>query len=158
MSDSENSKDFTLYQSGDEKVLQTFSDFASDFANCVVSQEWHEAFQYLAPWLQKKMSPDDLRLAIEERLFEINHYWNIENLIYPSSYSVDYNPCSLAQLKEPMSWRKPRQFDNELTEENFRKWMVIQFLPDENDPRTEMDAWFDFWLVIADVKPENRFF
>lgn len=84
----------------------------------------------------------------------MNEVWEIEELIYPADFTISRNSSTLKSLKEPMSWCEPRNFSDELTDEDFRQWMVIQFLPDEDDARTEMDAWFDFWLAVAEVKGE----
>ena len=129
---------------------------AEDFAKSIVAQDFTAAHQFLASWLQAEMSPDDLKAAIEERLWEMNGHWELEELIYPADFMVSWNSSTLDSLKEVRDWREPRQFSDELTTENFRQWMVIQFMPDENDERTEIDAWFDFWFVVAEVNGELK--
>jgi hypothetical protein len=154
--DNKNSTDFEIYQSPEEKLLETYQAFAAEFASQIVAQDLNSAHQFLAPWLQKEISPDELKAAFEKELWRMNGYWDIEELIYPAGFSIGYNTCSLASLKEDEDWREPRKFSTELTDENFRKWMVLQFLPAEDDPRTEMDGWFDFWFVVAEVNSELK--
>ncbi|MBX7175076.1 MAG: hypothetical protein K1X72_29130 [Pyrinomonadaceae bacterium] len=142
------------------KELKTAEDFkslhqfATDFAKLIVYQEWHGAYLMLAPWIRKEISPDDLRLVFEKELWEMNREWKIYELIYPADFEISYNHCSLSDLKEKSDWREPRLISKELNENNFRLWMVIKFLTDENDERTEFDAWFDFWLIISESNAE----
>lgn len=139
-----------------DKQQKLYESFAADFAKKVVAQDFTAAHQFLAPWLQKEMSPDDLRTKFEAELWEMNGYWEIEELIYPADFSVSWNSSTLESLKEPMSWRETRKFSDELTDKNFRQWMVIEFLPDEDDARIEFDGWFDFWLVVAEINGELK--
>jgi hypothetical protein len=129
-----------------------YESFATDFAAKIVTQDFSAAHQFLAPWLQAEISPGDLKAAIDHRLWEMNEVWEIEELIYPAEFSVSWNSSTFQSLKEPMSWREPRNFSDELNDENFRQWMIIQFLPDDNDERVELDAWFDFWFVLIEFE------
>jgi hypothetical protein len=139
-----------------ENQQKNYENFASRFAKTIVAGDFTTAHQYLAPWLQAEMSSAELKAAIEERLLDMNGYWELEELIYPAEFSVDGNGSTIESLKETMSWREPRRFSDELTRENFRQWMVIQFMPDENDERIEFDAWFDLWFVVAEVDEELK--
>lgn len=133
-----------------------YEEFARDFANSLVSQDFPRTHQFFAPWLQKEFSPVDFKNIVETNLQEMNEVWEIDEIIYPTDFSVSSNSCSLSDLKKLEGWRGPKNFSDELTDDNFRRWMVIQFLPDEDDERIEFDAWFDFWFVLAEVNNELR--
>lgn len=135
---------------------EIYRKFAQDFAKTIVSQDIGKVHQYFAPWLQKVLSPDDFKTSLESELWATNEVWELKELIYPADFSVSNNSCSLDDLKKPESWRQPRKFPDELTDENFRQWMVIQFLPDEDDERIEFDAWFDFWFALAEINDELK--
>jgi len=151
-----NSVEFELIKTKVKNLRELYHAFASDFARTILTLDFISAHQYLAPWLQKEISADDLQAKFEARLWEMNEIWGIEQLIYPADFSVDFNPCNLMDLKKIYDWRESRNFSDELTDENFRQWMVIQFMPDENDERIELDAWFDFWFVVAEVTNELK--
>lgn len=124
---------------------------AARFAQTVIDEDFDAAHKFFAPWLQREISPAGFRAVIEERLREMNEVWDIEELIFPDDFSVSRNNSTLADLTEPMSWREPRRISDQVTNENFRQWMVIQFLPAENDERIEFDGWFDFWFILVET-------
>lgn len=133
-----------------------YESFANNFAKTIITQNFTAAYQMLAPWLQTEMPQDDLRAEFENELLTMNDYWDIEELIYPADFKVSSNSSSLADLQAERNWREPRKFSDELTNENFRQWMVIQFLPDEDDERIEFDGWFDFWMVVAEISGQLK--
>ena len=135
---------------------ENYQQFAAAFAQTIVSQNFSAAQQFLAPWLQKKISSEDLQAEFAAKLWEMNEVWEIKELIYPADFSVSWNISNLESLKEDKGWREPRKFSDELTDENFRQWMVIQFLPDEADERIEFDAWFDFWFAVCEINGELK--
>ena len=137
-------------------MKEEYTDFAARFAQAIVDEDFQMAHACFAPWLQKEISPDDFRAAVEKWLWEINEVWEIEELIFPDEFSVSYNSSTLESLKQPMSWREPRRISEEVTDENFRKWMVIHFMPDELDERVELDGWFDFWFILVEIGGELR--
>ncbi len=135
---------------------EEYKEFAVKFANTITREDFTAAHKFLAPWLQKEISETDFRGVIEKWLLEINEIWGIEELIFPVEFEIDGNSSDLASLKETMSWREPRKFSNDVTDENFRQWLVIKFLPAENDPRVELDGWFDFWFALVETDGELR--
>ncbi|GEM_PF-5011490 len=93
---------------------------------------------------------------VEKWLWEINEIWEIEELIFPDEFSVSYNNSTLESLREESDWREPRKISAEVTEENFRQWVVINFMPDGRDERVELDGWFDFWFILVETGGELR--
>ena len=152
-----NSPTNSLPEAGsEEKSLTAEKALAAEFARQVSAEDFVSAHRCLAPWLQAEISPAGLRQAFENELREMNGYWDLDELIFPAAYSVSWNSSTLESLKEPMSWREPRKMSERITSENFRRWMVIEFLPDENDERIEFDGWFDFWCVVVEVGDELK--
>lgn len=137
-------------------MKEEYKEFAAEFAQTIIREDFAAAHKFLAPWLQNEMSEVDFRRVFEKWLLEINEIWEIEELIFPDEFEISHNISSLEFLREKESWRKPRNISNEVTDENFRQWMVIQFLPDENDSRVELDGWFDFWFILVETGGEFR--
>lgn len=137
-------------------MKEEFEKLASNFAKAIIAEDFDSAHAHFASWLKEEVSPEDLQSAIEAWLLEINKVWGIEELIYPADFSIGGNSSLLKSLKENYDWREPRKFSPELTDENFRQWMFIQFLPDENDERVDLDAWLDFWMAVAEENSELK--
>jgi hypothetical protein len=148
--------DFPPEPNSEERALAAEKEFAAEFARQIIAEDFVSAHRFLTPWLQAEISPARLREAFENELREMNGYWDLDELIFPANYSVSWNSSTLDSLKEPMSWREPRSLSDMITRENFRRWMVIEFLPDENDERVEFDGWFDFWCVIVEADGELK--
>jgi hypothetical protein len=137
-------------------MKEEYKEFAQKFAQTMVDEDFKAAHAFFAPWLQKEISPENFRAQIEKWLREINEVWCIEELIFPDAFDIDGNSSTLSSLKEKESWREPRKFSDEVTEENFRRWMVIEFLPGAADERIELDGWFDFWFALIETGGELR--
>lgn len=139
-----------------EKMKEEYKEFADKFARTITREDFDAAHKAFAPWLQTEIPAAEFRAAVEKWLWEINEIWEIEELIFPDEFTVSHNSCSLEDLKEDPGWRAPRKIPGEVTAENFRQWMVIQFMPDEADERVELDGWFDFWFILVETGGELR--
>lgn len=137
-------------------MKEEYENFAARFARAVIAEDFAAAHACLAPWLQKDLSPAGLRAVFEKELWSMNEVWEIAELIFPADFQVDGNQSTLADLKEDQDWREPRKISPETTDENFRQWLSIEFLPDEQDERIEFDGWFDFWCVLVESNGELR--
>jgi flavodoxin len=137
-------------------MKEEYREFAEQFAQAIVDEDFQMAHACFAPWLQKEIPPDRFRAQIEKWLWEINEVWEIQELIFPDEFSVSYNSSTLESLKQDSDWRKPRRISEEITDENFRQWMVIHFMPDELDERVELDGWVDFWFMLVETGGELR--
>jgi hypothetical protein len=137
-------------------MKEEYAEFAARFARTIVDADFDAAHKFFAPWLQTEIPATDFRGAIEKWLREMNEIWEIEELIFPAGFSIDGNSSDLASLREECDWRAPRKISANVTAENFRQWMVIQFLPDERDARVELDGWFDFWFILVETGGELR--
>ena len=137
-------------------MREEYKEFAIKFAKTICEKDFAAAHNFLAPWIQNEISPNDLRVAIEKWLLEMNEIWGIEELIFPAEFEIDGNSSDLSGLKEERDWREPRNISDKITDENFRQWMVIEFLPNENDSRIELDGWFDFWFILVETDGELR--
>ena len=137
-------------------MKEEYEKFAAGFAQTIVDEDFDAAHKYFAPWLQNEISAADFRGTIEDWLREMNDVWEIDELIFPDEFAVSSNSSSLESLKEKESWRAPRNISDEVTAENFRQWMVIEFMPDEEDERVELDGWFDFWFALVETGGQLR--
>lgn len=137
-----------------------YQQFADAFAQSIIRLDYSAAHKMLAPWLQDEMTPERLRLFVETELKEVAAGFDLEEIVYPKAYRTDGNSCSLDDLLREQhshvtSRRSNESVPAEVTEENFRKWMAIQFTPAPED-EMDVDAWFDFWMMIVEVDGEYR--
>ncbi|HEX8891304.1 MAG TPA: hypothetical protein VF779_19305 [Pyrinomonadaceae bacterium] len=138
---------------------EAYKQFADAFAHSILRLDFSAAHKMLAPWLKDEITPERLRLFVETELKEVAAGFDLEEIIYPKAYHADGNSCSLDDLRSARSYitsrRSNESIPTEVTEENFRKWMVIQFTP-APEGELEMDAWFDFWMMLVEVGGEYR--
>ena len=105
------------------------------------------------------MGAEEFRDELDKEAEDMAHEWEMETTPYPSDFTVDWNPLAISELREHDSpeyayGRPYKRIPDEITEANFRKWMVIQFLPDE-DAGIEFDAFYDFWFMLVEI--DGRF-
>lgn len=136
---------------------EDYRQFADTFAQNIVRQDYSAAHEMLAPWLQPEITPERLRQFVETELKEVGEGFDIEEIIYPKTYEVSGNSSSVADLLEERSYitsrRSSESLPPEITEENFRKWLVIQFMPAPEE-ELELDAWLDWWMALVELDGE----
>src|SRR5215213_7904231 len=132
-------------------MKKEYEEFAARFAGAIVAEDFEAAHNFFASWLQTEVSAADFRALVEKWLREMNETWEIEELIFPAEFTVSHNGSALEDLKQESDWREPRKISDKVTDENFRQWMVIQFMPGERDKRVELDGWFDFWFILVET-------
>ena len=124
------------------------------FARAIIAKDYAAARACFAEWLKRQVSEDRLRAAIEKQLGEISEAAELDRVIYPEDFSLDGNSCTLETIREDRSElygiEPVCEVSPEMTEANFRCWMVIQFLPAE-DAEIDVDAWMDFWTAVVEV-------
>jgi hypothetical protein len=140
-------------------VEEAYQQFADAFADSIVRLDYSAAHKMLAPWLQDEITPERLRQFVETELKEVAAGFDLEEIIYPKAYQTDGNSSSLDDLRKDRSYVTSRRSNEsvpaEVTAENFRKWMAIQFTPAPED-ELDVDAWFDFWMMLVEVDGEYR--
>jgi hypothetical protein len=129
--------------------------FGGKFAQAVIAQDYEQAWSYLAPWLQTTYTPDKLQGAVQKQIAEICEGFEMEPVAAPGAFQLDGNSLSLPQLRETVESTRewmPEQppIPDEVTEANFKKWAVIEFMPSPEE-ESEVDAWMDFWFSIVEV-------
>ena len=136
---------------------QPYRQFAHTFATRIIESDFAGAHKLLAPWLMQSVTPDQIRAMIKKEVQEVAEANELEGEMHPTSYEIDSNSCSLSDLKEIPSYREPRQISDQINEETYRKWMVIQFQPSEAEQdELGIDAWLDWWMMLVDVEGELR--
>src|ERR1051325_6532771 len=134
-----------------------YREFAQTFATRIIESDFIGAHQLLAPWLQQTMTAEQIREVIQKQIQEVAEANELEGEFHPSHFEIDSNSCKLDDLKGEMSYREPRPIPNEVTAENFRQWMVIQFMPNhEEQDELGIDAWLDWWMILVEVEGEYR--
>jgi hypothetical protein len=120
---------------------KAFEEVADQFAQKIVSGEFEPAREYLAPWLRNSISAAQLETIIRE-----GH----KELPPPAQFDIDGNSCGLEDLEVDEHSPPTRPLPPEITDQNYRKWMVIQFKPDP-EQETGYDACFDLWMALVEV-------
>lgn len=108
----------------------------------IVNRDFVAAHACCAPWLQGQLSPEDIEHMIDAVL---------EGLEYPPDHwSADEGLADLADLREPDPYSPPTgRLAGEITEDNFRGWCSIQFVP-ADEHHDEQNVCFDLWLVAVE--------
>jgi hypothetical protein len=154
-----------------------YKQFADRFAQAVVARDYDKAHAMLADWLQPTVSAAKLQEMIEKEIREVCEANEIEEAVYPTDWEVDGNNSTLESLREERSYISVRNsgwlgeqkanysaqgdmvkpIAEEFTAGLFRKWLCIQFMPDE-DAQDELgiDAFLDFWMAVAEVNGEYQ--
>jgi hypothetical protein len=132
-----------------------YLEFGESFAKLVIERDFDGAVGLFAPWLQNDVAPEDFRNELDGEVAAMAREWEMETPANPGDFDVDWNPLSLAELREydtpEHSYGRPyKPIPAEVTEADFRKWMVIQFMPAE-DSGVEFDAFYDFWFMLVET-------
>ncbi len=114
---------------------------AGDFARKIINRDYRGARELLAPWLRDALSEADLKSVIEDASKE---------LPFPGAFSLDSNSCTLDDLEVDPYSPPTKPLPPQITPENFRQWMVIEFKPDP-ELETGYDACFDLWMALVDL-------
>jgi hypothetical protein len=135
------------------ELKKSHRDFAGRFARAIIAKDYAAAHRMLAPWLQRSLTPARLAEVIEAEVKEIADINEIGADVHPKTYQIDSNICTLEDLKGFRSYAEDRIIAPEVTDENFRKWMVIQFQPSE-DEELDVDAYLDWWMILVEQDGE----
>jgi hypothetical protein len=121
---------------------EAFQEIGSRFARSIIGHDLESARSCLAPWLSSKFSAEQMDAVLQPRY---------EDMPSPAVFTLDGNSSTLADL-EPTEGGVPTvPLPSEITGENFRKWMVIEFHPDPKQ-ETGFDACFDLWMAVVSVE------
>lgn len=136
-------------------INEQYREFAAGFARAVIAKDFTSAHRMLAAWLRPSVTAEGLARLIEEKVAEIAEANELEGELHPGSYEIDWNISSLQDLRGMPSYAEPRTIPAEVTEENYRQWMVIQFQPKE-DEDLDIDAYLDFWIIVVEEGGEHK--
>jgi hypothetical protein len=120
---------------------KAFEEVGAQFAERIIRREFEPARDLLAPWLRGAINAEQLEAVVRE---------GCGPLPAPGEFELDGNSCMLEDLEVDEFSPPTRPLPPEITNENFRKWMVIQFKPDPAQ-ETGYDACFDLWMALVDV-------
>ena len=124
--------------------------FADGFAAAVVARDFDRAHGCLASWLGRTVSADELRRIVEDEVHVTAEAAGAPPDVFPATYEIGWNASTLASLREPRSYALVRAIAEEVTDENFRQWMKVQFQPGLDEDGLDIDAYFDLWMVVVD--------
>ena len=113
------------------------------FATAVMADDYTQAHQQLAPWLQSSIAPDVLRETVLSRISTAAQALATAGPLIPVDYRLHITEWTLDDVRGPN-----RELPAEITDDNFHAWACIQFVADESTGR---DSWFDYWCVLVDT-------
>jgi hypothetical protein len=118
-------------------------DLCNALGKCVVERNFTAAQPLFAPWLRATLSPATLQRMVDAQNEELEHP--------PCAWSLGEGILTVADLRTPDPYGPPSQpIAREITQENFRGWLRIQFVPDP-EVHDEQNVCFDLWLVAVQV-------
>ncbi|HEX6790615.1 MAG TPA: hypothetical protein VF247_04825 [Candidatus Krumholzibacteria bacterium] len=104
-------------------------------AKRVVERNFSGAHALFAPWLQQKMTPADIERMVDGA-----------GGVSVQQWTLDEGFLEVGDLVASA---------REITDENYRGWLCIQFEPGAGD-RARQDASFDLWLAAVEVEGDYR--
>lgn len=137
------------------ELKKSYRDFAEQFAEAIIAKDYAAAHRMLAPWLGRSITPARLAEMIEAEVKETADVNELDGDLHPRSYEIDSNICTLEDLKSPRSYAEDRSIPPEVTDNNFRQWMVIQFQPSEEE-ELDIDAYVDWWMILVEEDGEYK--
>jgi hypothetical protein len=154
-----------------------YKQFAAEFAAAVCAKDYQAAQGMLAPWLQQTIAPAKLQEMIEREIREVCEAAELEEPAYPEAWDIDGNSSTLESLRDPSSFISTRNsgwlhgegqgysgagdivkpIAADVTAENFRQWLCIQFMPNEDaQGDLDIDAFVDFWMALVEVNGQYK--
>lgn len=127
---------------------QSVLDFVKNFAQQIIHRDFVPAHHFLAPWLKETISPDTLQTEIDLEIQATLEACGEREECQPQAFEIDWNSSLLASLRADRSFAPNRSIDEQITNDNFKHWICIQFQPTQDQP-WELDAFFDLWLIIV---------
>jgi hypothetical protein len=124
--------------------------FLNGLGTAVVQRDFSGAHGMLTEWLQESVTADELRNQIGKKLGEISEAVGLEETGYPKRYEIGEGDITVEELREEFE-----EMPQEVTDENFRQWVVLNFLPGE-DEDAGVDAWLGWWLLLVDCDGELK--
>lgn len=110
---------------------------AKRFAETIVNRDFAATRDLFAPELRKKYTAKGIEKLVKE--------WT-QHSGWPDAFEIGGNDIGLADLRQHTdpSFGPLPEFVND---ENFRKWVCVQFLPKEE---SAVDACFDWWMALIE--------
>jgi hypothetical protein len=120
---------------------KAFEEVVGQFAQRIIAKDYESARELLAPWLREATTAAQLESIVRE---------GCKDLPEPAEFEVDSNSCGLEDLTVDEHSPPTRPLPPEITPQNYRQWMVIQFKPAADD-ESGYDACFDLWIALVEV-------
>src|SRR5262249_39954020 len=114
-----------------------WKDLAKQFAQAIVNRDFATARSLFTDELRKKYSTKGLEKLLKE--------WT-QHSGWPDDFEIGGNDITLSEIREqtdPCFGPLPET----VTEESFRKWVSVQFLPADD---SDVDACCDWWMALIE--------
>jgi hypothetical protein len=134
---------------------ETYYAFGQRLAQALLRGDYEAASSFLAPWLQRGLGAEQLQNLFKREFYSIADEHQLATMIAPKACRVSGNISRLADLRAFTTWAPPRHIPREVTEGNFRKWMVVELKPGADD-EVDFDFWARFWAIVVEDHGELR--
>lgn len=145
---------------------QLIARVAETFAQAVVDGNYAAACAQLAPWLQRDITPDTLERVLAREMIDgvpavdfstSGNDTTLEDLReHYTEYHHDDRSRTFASVDSFGDYGQPSiHVADEITSENYRQWMAIEFTPDP-DGDSGLDYCLRLWLVIVAIDGAMR--
>jgi hypothetical protein len=112
----------------------------------VVDRDFEGLRDLCVPWLKDRVSAIGLARMIDDAA----------GLPAAKTWTVDKSPVDLASLRKPDGCGPPTSaFDAEITDDNYRGWICVQFQPDPGNEEG-FNVCFDLWFAAVEDDGECR--
>jgi hypothetical protein len=138
-------------------MQDSIREFGTDLGHKALARDWAGVHGLLAPWLQRSTDVDGVRRFFEDQYRLTLQDSGIEAMHYPENPDpeVDGNDFTNAtSLREPMSFKPGyvRPIAPEVTDENFRYWMVMRLqCSDEQMRQLDFDQFAEVWMAVVET-------
>jgi hypothetical protein len=134
--------------------------FGIDLGQKAIKRDWLGVHGLLAPWLQTKLTPDDIRVFFEDAYREMLKENSITDMYYPEYPDPEVGGndfTNVTELRKPISFLdgKLRPIPPELTDKNFRYWLMVQLqCSEEQMAKLGFDYLAEVWMAVVEI-PEG---
>ena len=131
--------------------------FGETLGRTALDRDWAGVRAMLAPWLQKKMTEEQVRLFFVNQYRSTLEENDIEHLQYPANQrprvggDADMTAASLRELIASAN-KKRRPLAPQVTDDNIRFWMKLE-LQSSHEQADELgfDCFSETWMAIVET-------
>lgn len=108
----------------------------------IVDRDFAGAYTLLAPWYRPALSAAEIERMVDAQNEGLEHP--------PHSWTVGEGMVGLEELRKPDPYGPPtKALPKQITDDNFRAWMQVQFAPDPSVHEVQ-NINYDVWVIVIE--------